>query len=214
MLLLKELEHGITVEEEPQISSCVPCIEVKIKTKTFPKRCSRRSQEKLELVHSDLCCPMKDCSWRGAHYLLTFTDDFSRKSFGYLLKNENQTFKMFLEFKALVENQTGLKIKSLGSDNGGEFCNKTFDDFLAKNGIIHETTVPYSPQQNGVAERLNRTAIEKARPVLQGTGSGQRYWGEATVTAIYLKNSSPTVAEKDATPEEIWSGSKVDLSHL
>jgi transposase InsO family protein len=106
---------------------------------------------------------MKECSWGGACYLLTLTDDFPRKSFGYLSKNKNQTFTMFLEFTALAENQTGLKITKLRTDNGGEFCNKTSDDFLAKNGIIHETTVPYSPQQNGMANKLNHTVTEKAR---------------------------------------------------
>jgi hypothetical protein len=75
---------------------------------------------------------MKECSWGGARYLLTFTDDFSRKSSGYILKNKSQTLKMFLEFKALVGNQTGLKIKRLRTDNRGEVCNKTFDDFWPK----------------------------------------------------------------------------------
>jgi transposase InsO family protein len=71
-----------------------------------------------------------------------------------------------------------------------------FDDFLAKTGIMHETTVPYSPQENGVAERLNRTVIERVRSVLQGASLGQRYLGEAVTTAMYLKNRSPTIAVK------------------
>jgi hypothetical protein len=105
----------------------------------------------LELAHSDLSGPVKAHFWGGASYLLPCTDDFSRKSFEYLLKNKNETFKVFLKFKALVDNQTHLKIKRFRTDNGGEYCNKMSVDFLAKNSIIHETTVPYSPQQNRVA---------------------------------------------------------------
>jgi transposase InsO family protein len=109
---------------------------------------------------------------------------------------------VFLKFKALVENRQVSKLR-LRTDNGGEYCNKAFDNFLATNGIIHETTVPYLPHQNGVAERLNHTNIEKARHMLQGAGLGQLYWGQAVMTAIHLKNHSPTTAVKSATPEEI-----------
>jgi transposase InsO family protein len=76
----------------------------------------------------------------------------------------------FMEFKDLVENQTGLKIKRLRSDNDTEYCNNAFGNFYRICGIIHETTVPYTPQQYGVSERLNRTVMEKARSVLQDSG--------------------------------------------
>ena len=77
------------------------------------------------LVHSDLCGSKKEFSWGGACYLLSFTDYFSRKSFGYLLKKNNQTLKVFLKFKMFAENQTGLSIKTL--DDAGEYCNRLFD---------------------------------------------------------------------------------------
>jgi hypothetical protein len=82
MLLLKDLAHGIAFEEITQISSFITCIQTKIKIKTFPKGVSRQVQEKLELVHSDLYGPMKECSWGDARYLLLFTNVFSWKSFG------------------------------------------------------------------------------------------------------------------------------------
>ncbi|EZA58507.1 Eukaryotic translation initiation factor 3 subunit A [Ooceraea biroi] len=157
---------------------------------------------------------MSESTWSGSRYLLTFTDDYTRKTFGYLIKSKRQVFDKFVEFKTLAENQTGLKIKKVRTDNGLEYCNKHFEVFFKKNGIIHETTVQYTPEQNGVAERLNWTIIEKTRAMLQDSGLCKKYWGEAVMTAIYVKNRSPTVAVPRATPEELWSGYKTDVSDL
>lgn len=105
----------------------------------------------------------------------------------------------------------GLKLRS---DCGTEYCNNEFNCFLREAGIIHETTVPYTPEQNGVSERLNRTIIEKARAMLEDAHLENKYWAEAVSTAVYLNNLSPTNAKKGKIPEELWTGSKVNLSHL
>lgn len=102
--------------------------------------------------------------------MVTFTDDHTSKTFGYLLKCKSEVMSKFIIFKAMVERQTGLKIKCLRSDNGGEYVNQRFSGFLNNEGIVHQTTVPYSAQQNGVSERLNRTLIEKTRCMLQESG--------------------------------------------
>lgn len=193
--------------------TCVPCLQGKMSQRPF-KNSQSRSNTKLELIHSDLCGPMSTQSWGGALYLLTFTDDFTRKTFGYMLKSKSEVFTKFVEFKSLVENQTGLKIKTLRSDNGKEYINRQMTQFLRESGIVHQTTVPYTPQQNGVSERVNRTIVEKARTMLQDAGLPRAYWGEAVSTAIYLKNLSPTHALKNKIPEEIWTGKKVNLRHL
>ncbi|KAG7303823.1 hypothetical protein JYU34_010719 [Plutella xylostella] len=114
----------------------------------------------------------------------------------------------------MVENQTNKKIKELRSDNGGEYVSSQFREFLKKHGIRHQTTIPHSPQQNGVAERANRTIVEKARCMLQDAGLDQRVWAEAVNTAVYLKNRSPSRAVPGATPEQRWTNQKVNLSHL
>lgn len=212
-MLREHLAEGMNFKDE-ELKVCIPCIEGKQIRNTFPKGKARRAQIELELIHSDLCGPMSEPSWMGARYFLTFTDDYSRKSFVYLLKEKTQVFNTFVQFKTLVENQTGLKIKRIRTDNGREYCHKTFDNFLSKYGIIHETTIPYTPEQNGVSERLNRTLVEKARTMLKDSGLQKRYWGEAINTAVYLKNRSPTMAVEGATPEEIWSKKKVNLSNL
>ena len=134
--------------------------------------------------------PFQTKSLEGASYVLTFIDDFSRMTFGYLLEHKDQTFETFKVFKAFVENQTNLKIKMLRSDNGGEYSSNEFNDFCAKYGIKRQFTIPYTPQQNGVAERKNRIIMEMARCML---GNLPNFlWGETVSITIYILNRCPT----------------------
>ena len=112
----------------------------------------------IDLIHSDLCGPMSSISLTGYEYYITFINDFSRKTWIYFLgsKRSEEVLLRFQEFKALVENQTGKKIKVLWSDNGGDYASHAFDEFCRQEGIKRQLTVPYTPQQNGVAERKNR----------------------------------------------------------
>lgn len=212
MTILKNKNIGIDFNGT-YTEKCIPCLQGKLSRKSFPNSKSRSSKV-LQLIHSDLCGPMSTHSWGGALYLLTFTDDFSRKTFGYLLKSKSEVFSKFVEYKHLVENQTGERIKVLRTDNGGEYVNHILSTFLKENGIVHQTTIPYTPQQNGVSERANRTIIEKARSMLKDSKLPLSYWGEAVNTAIYLKNRMPTQSLNNMIPEELWTKKKVNLSHL
>ena len=130
------------------------------------------------------------------------------------MRKKSEVFDKFKEFKALVENQTDKKIKVSRKDNGGEFCKKEFEEFCKKCGIARQKTYPYTPQQNGVVERMNRTLMEKSRSMLCGTRLGQEFWAEAVETACYLLNRSPSSTLEDKTPHEEWTGRKPFLSHL
>ena len=177
ILLRNGLANGIVFQDcEISEHPCIPCIEAKQTRKSFPKRQARRATSRLELVHTDLVGPMSEDSWGGARYVLMFTDDYSRKTFGYLLKSKNETFSKFLEFKLQVENQTGLNIKRVRSDNGLEYCNSRFNNLFKSAGIVHETTVPYCPEQNSVQERANRVVVEKARAWLADSALPKPYW--------------------------------------
>uniref|UniRef100_A0A5S6QGT0 Integrase catalytic domain-containing protein n=1 Tax=Trichuris muris TaxID=70415 RepID=A0A5S6QGT0_TRIMR len=149
-----------------------------------------------------------------ARYFITFIDDFSRKSFVYFLKSKDEALKKFKEFVAFVERKTSTKVKCLRTDNGKEYLNDSFAEFLKDNGIRHERSVPDTPQQNGIAERLNRTLVEKARTMLIDAGLSLDLWAEAVGTANYLRNRCPTKALRDMTPQEAWSGRKPNLAHL
>ena len=131
----------------------------------FPARDSNTSGT-LDLVHLDVGGRMSHVSLRGYEYYVIFIDDFSKKTWIFFLKAKSEVFKCFQEFKALVENQTGKKIKVMRSDNGGEYIDSKFVDFCASEGIWREFTVPYTPQQNGVAERKNGAIIGTARAMI------------------------------------------------
>ena len=135
-----------------------------------------RSSQPLDLIHTDIC-DLKFVQTRGGKkYFITFIDDCTRYCQVYLLSGKDEAFEMFKEYKAEVENQLGKKIKSLRSDRGGEYV-YPFEGFCAEHGIIHQTTAPYSPQQNGIAERKNRTLKEMMNAMLINSGLPQNMWG-------------------------------------
>jgi transposase InsO family protein len=115
-----------------------------------------------------------------------------------------------------VENQSGNRghVKILRSDNGGEYTSNNFVKYCAEKGISHEFTSPYSPEQNGVAERLNRTIMESVRSMIYHAGLPLVFLAKACSTAVYIYNRSPTTALKDKTPYECLFGRKTDISNL
>ena len=146
--------------------------------------------------------------------MLTIIDDYSRRVWPYFLKSKDDTFAAFTEWKVMIEKQTEKKIKVLRTDNGGEFCSDVFDDYCRKEGIVRHHTIPYTPRHNGVAERMNRTIISKARCMLSNSRMNKRFWAEAANTACYLINRSPSIPLNKKTPIEVWSGTPADYSHL
>ena len=128
-----------------------------------------RSSERLELIHSDIY-DLKFIQMRGGKkYFLTLIEDCTRYCYVYLLRSKDEALEMFQHFKNEVENQLDRKIKVIRSDRGGEY-EAPFGDFCSQNGIIHQTTAPYSPQQNGIAEHKNRTLKEMMNALLLSSG--------------------------------------------
>lgn len=173
-----------------------------------------KTTEVLELIHSDVMGPMQQASKGGARYIVTFIDDFSRYVHVFLLPSKTQVFTCFVEFKNLVEMQTGARVKCLRSDNGTEYINKRFRSFCSSYGIVQQTSAPYSPQQNGLAERMNRTIVEMARSMVHYMGLDLEWWGEAVNAAVYTINRLPNTARTSVSPFEVFYGKRPDLSHL
>ncbi len=132
---LEKMVNGMNLKEVPLHHVCEACNEGKHQRTSFPKDEATRASKLLELVHSDVCRLMKTTFRGGARYFVTFIDNFSKKTHVYLLKVKGEVFDKFKAYKALVENQTSMKIKTLRSDNGGEFVSKKFDNFLHECGI-------------------------------------------------------------------------------
>ena len=225
-LVKKEMVDGLKceIETQPQ-KECEACVLGKMQKKPFPKQSQHRATRPYEIVHSDVCGPMQVESKGGSRYMLTFTDDYSRYTTAYFIKSKSEVLSKFKEYVNSVEKHTGQQImklnilaeddvKVLRSDNGGEYTSNNFAKFCVKKGISREFTVPYCPQQNGVAERMNRTIMEGARSMLYQAKLPLDFWAEACSTAVYLHNRSPTTALKNETPFERLFGRRPDISHL
>jgi transposase InsO family protein len=192
---------------------CNGCAQGKNIKNPFPKRDSK-TEGVLELIHSDVCGPMPSSSISGYVYYVSFIDDYSRKTWIYFLKSKDEVFSKFKEFKALIENLSERKIKILRSDNGGEYTSKEFVNFCKDVGIKRELTTPYNPQQNGVAERKNRTILEAVKTMIHDQDLPMCLWAEATMAVVYVQNRLFHSALGLKTPEEMFTGKKPEVSHL
>lgn len=166
------------------------------------------------MIHSDLCGPMENKSYGGMKYFISFIDDYSRMVHVYFLKDKQNILEIFKNYKRKVENQLNHTIKAIRTDNGKEYCNSNFDSYLARCGIIHQTSTPYTPQQNGLAERMNRTLVEKARCMIFYANLEKQVWAEAVATAAYIANRSPTKVLGNTTPFKMWTGKEPRLNHI
>ncbi|CAH9139832.1 unnamed protein product [Cuscuta epithymum] len=211
---LKKLRnmHLINVNDTTEHSKCQICVEAKHARKPF-KEITTRQTELLELIHSDLADFKNTESRGGKRYYMTFIDDFSRYAKVYLLRSKDEAGEMFMKYKAEVENQLDRKIKRLRSDRGGEYNTNFLKEFCEKHGIIHESSAPYTPQQNGVAERKNRTLKDMMNSMLLSAGLSDNLWGEAVLSACYILNKVPH-KRIEKTPYELWKGYSPNLNHL
>uniref|UniRef100_A0A2N9I7Q6 Retrovirus-related Pol polyprotein from transposon TNT 1-94 n=1 Tax=Fagus sylvatica TaxID=28930 RepID=A0A2N9I7Q6_FAGSY len=198
--------------------TCVDCIKGKQTNKS--KKGANRSSDILEIIHTDICSP--DMDSHGQKYFISFIDDYSRYMYLYMLYNKNEALDAFKIFKAEVEKQCGKQIKIVRSDRGGEYYGRYTEDgqapgpfakFLQEHGIVAQYTMPGSPDQNGVAERRNRTLLDMVRSMLSSSNLPKSLWAEALKTAVYILNRVPTKAVPK-TPFELWKGWKPSLRHM
>ncbi|GJT50883.1 retrotransposon protein, putative, ty1-copia subclass [Tanacetum coccineum] len=167
----------------------------------------------LGIIHTDICGSLRHMSRQGASYFITFTDDYSRYGYIYLLKHKHEVFETFKVFKNEVENQLGKTIKAIRSDRGGEYISQEFKDYLKVNGIVQQLTPPYTPQHNGVSKRRNRTLLGMVRSMMNLTTLPLSFWDYALESATRILNMVPT-KKVDKTPYELWYGKVPNLSYL
>ncbi|CAL8999643.1 unnamed protein product [Prunus brigantina] len=213
MLENQDMVHGLPHLEQTSIV-CEGCMLGKQHIDSFPLESTWRATYPLELVHTDICGPMQTESILGNKYFLLFTDDCTRMSWVYFIRNKSSAFECFRKFKAMIELQSGYKIKCLRSDRGGEFLSSEFNKYCEEFGIQRQLTVAYSPQQNGVVERKNITVVEMAKSMLHEKGIPYEFWVEAINTAVYLLNRCPSKSLKKVTPFEAYTGRKPGITHL
>ncbi|KAH7460370.1 Retrovirus-related Pol polyprotein from transposon TNT 1-94 [Phytophthora ramorum] len=214
-IVKKSYGVGIDMTSVKQWELCDGCALGKQTRVSYMKSSPNRAKQVLEVVHSDVCGPMQTPTFGGKRYFVTFIDDKSHFCVVYLLRNKSEVAAKFAEFVAFAETQTGKRVKTLRSDNGGEYTSGAMAKFCADHGIVQKFTPPYTPQLNGVAERMNRTLVECARCMLEHAGLPKTYWGEAVMTATFLRNRCPTRAvSHDKSPHQVWTGKKPLLANL
>ncbi len=191
---------------------CFACVEGKYARSPFGKS-SRPATKPLERIHVDTVGPVNPVALTGEVYWVTVVDEYTHYVATLTVKNKDQVSERLVELLKLWENQLGSRIKCVRSDRGTEFLNSRFKGFCAEQGISIETSAPYTPQQNGVAERMNRTLKEKTNCLLHQARASQVLWKEALSTATHLYNLGPT-SGKIVTPWEGFWGDKPDVSHL
>ncbi|KAG7585452.1 Ribonuclease H-like superfamily [Arabidopsis thaliana x Arabidopsis arenosa] len=209
----KELVTGLPTMKIGK-ETCPSCCLGKQVRKPFPAATMFRAERRLELIHGDLCGPITPSTTARNRYVFVLIDDYSRYMWSILLKEKSETFEKFKKFKMLVEQETGTSIKTFRTDRGGEFISHEFQSFCEKAGIQRHLTAPYSPQQNGVVERRNRTLMEMTRSILKHMNMPNYLWGEAVRHSTYLINRIGTRVLNAQTPYEVYKGRKPNIEHL
>lgn len=199
--------------KKPCMDFCEHCVYGKAHRVQFASS-KHRSRDILDYVHTDVWGPATVTSKGGSRYYVTFIDDHSRYAWIYFLKHKNEVFDTFKKWKAMVENRTEKKLKTLRSDNGTEYTDGAFKEFCDREGIARHWTVRNTPQQNGVAERLNRTLRERAMSMRSHAGLGREWWSESMNIALFTINRSPHSSLGGDTPYRLWSGEHADYERL
>ncbi|GAU49301.1 hypothetical protein TSUD_367130 [Trifolium subterraneum] len=209
----KNYVTGLPAMNAPE-EICEEYVHFKQPRGSFSKNAMSKTKSTLEIVYSDVCGPMQVDSIGGNKYFVSFVDDFSRKIWAYLINKKSDVLSVFKKFKSVLESQSGHKLKVLRTYGGGECVSHDFVEFCESEGIVHEMVPPYTPQQNGSAERRNRTIMNMVRCMLKGKHLPKELWGEAVATATYILNLCPTKRLNGITPEECWSKNKPSVKHL
>lgn len=204
--------NNIPVKDVADVQ-CENCLEGKIHRLPFSDSESKTTRP-CELIHADTCGPMEGPSVGGSRYFVILKDDYSNFRSVYFIKGKDEVKKCIENFINKAENITNNKVLYFRSDNGSEIVNKDVRDLFNRRGIIHQTTVPYTPEQNGKAEREIRTLVESARTMLYAAGLPLKLWAEAVHTAAYVLNRTSKSKEEGKTPYETWTNKHFDINEL
>lgn len=192
---------------------CEACQYGKQSRLPFHKSC-RGQCEPGDLTYSDVCGPVEQTSVSGARYFVLFKDGATSFRHVFIIKHKNDVLDCFKKYNAIVKNKFGHGTRTFHTDNGGEYVNNELKSYLESEGIVHERTAPYTPEQNGRVEREMRTIMESARSMLYSRDIPLNLWAEAVNCAVYLLNRSSSTQTKDVSPYELWNGQKPSLQHI
>ncbi|GKA60329.1 putative ribonuclease H-like domain-containing protein, partial [Tanacetum coccineum] len=205
-LVKGNLVKGLPLKIFANDHSCVACQKGKQHKASYKTKLVNSISKPLHMLHMDLFGPTNVKSLMKKSYCLVVTDDFSRFSWVFFLATKDETSGILKTFITEIENQLDHKVKVIRCDNGTEFKNSIMNQFCEIKGIKREFSVARTPQQNGVAERKNRTLIEAARTMLVDSKLPTTFWAEAVNTACYVLNRVLVIKPHNKTPYELIRG--------
>ncbi|GJS28086.1 putative ribonuclease H-like domain-containing protein [Tanacetum coccineum] len=213
-LVKDNLVRGLPSKSFKNDHTCVACQKGKQHKASCKAKIDRYVTHPLHTLHMDLFGPTSVRSINHASYCLVITDDCSRFCWVFFLAKKDETSGILKTFIRQIENQLNQKVKIIRSDNGTEFKNRVMLEFCGEKGIKQEFSNARTPQQNGVAERMNRTLIEAARTMLADSHLPTTFWAEAVNTACYTFNRVRVTKPQNKTPYELLFGHKPILSYI
>ncbi|GJV83971.1 retrovirus-related pol polyprotein from transposon TNT 1-94 [Tanacetum coccineum] len=213
-LVKDNLVRGLPSKRFENDQTCVACLKGKQHKASCRSKIQNSITQPLFMLHMDLFGPTFVSSLMHKKYCLVVTDDYSRFTWVFFLATKDETSGILKSFITEIENLVDKKVKIIRCDNGTEFKNKVMSEFCEKKGIKREFSVARTPQQNGVAERRNRTLIEAARTMLADSKLPTTFWAEAVNTACYVQNRVLVVKPHNKTPYELFRGRTPALSFI
>ncbi|GJT41949.1 retrovirus-related pol polyprotein from transposon TNT 1-94 [Tanacetum coccineum] len=193
---------------------CSACERGKSKKASLPPKLVPSDNSKLELLHMDLCGPMRVASINGKKYILVIVDDFSRYTWVYFLRSKDETPEIIKKFIAQVQLNYKAKVCKIRTDNGTKFKNATLKAHYEKLGIMQQFSIARTPQQNGVVKQRNRTLVEVACTMLIFSRLPEFLWAEAVSTACFTQNRSIINTRHNKTPYELLRGRKPNIEYF
>ncbi|GJW55787.1 retrovirus-related pol polyprotein from transposon TNT 1-94 [Tanacetum coccineum] len=214
LLSKKEVVNGLPKLKYVKDQLCSSCEMSKAKRSSFKTKAVPSSKGRLNLLHMDLCGPMRVASINGKKYILVIVDDYSRYTWTLFLRSKDETPEVLKDFLTMIQRNLQAQVITVRTDRGTKFLNKTLHAYFKEEGIDHQTSTPRTPEQNGVVERRNRTLVEAARTMLSASKLPLSFWAEAVATACYTQNRSIIISTHGKTAYHIINDRKPSIKHL
>ncbi|GJV80604.1 retrovirus-related pol polyprotein from transposon TNT 1-94 [Tanacetum coccineum] len=214
LLSKKDVVNGLPKLKYVKDQLCSSCEMSKAKRSSFKTKAVPSSKGRLNLLHMDLCGPMRVASINGKKYILVIVDDYSRYTWTLFLRSKDETPEVLKDFLTMIQRNLQAQVITVRTDRGTEFLNKTLHAYFKEEGIEHQTSTPRTPEQNGVVERRNRTLVEAARTMLSASKLPLSFWAEAVATACYTQNRSIIISTHGKTAYHIINDRKPSIKHL
>ncbi|GJR38795.1 retrovirus-related pol polyprotein from transposon TNT 1-94 [Tanacetum coccineum] len=214
LLSQKDVVIGLPKLKYVKDQLCSSCKVSKAKRSSFKTKAVPSSKGRLNLLHMDLCGPMRVASINEKKYILVIVDEYSRYTWTLFLKSKDEIPEVLKEFLTMIQRNLQAPVIFVRTDRGIEFLNKTLHAFFKEEGIEHQTSTPRTPEQNGVVERQNRTLVEAARKMLSASKLPLFFWTEAIATACYTQNKSIIIPTHEKMAYHIINDRKPSIKHL